>query len=116
MGTNARRALPAMICSAASSVAADHVGRRFVDTAPRRGVAGVEKSLARDRRFRDQVDILGRVKRLQFFARGGARLHDAHALVEAARGELGEKRRVPIGPERMPVAEPVTRQAFAGNQ
>jgi len=96
--------------------AADHVGRRFINTSPRRRVAGVEKSLTGDRRLGDQVDILRSVKRLQFLARGGARLHDAHALVEAARGELGEKRRVPVGPERMPVAEPITREAFSGNQ
>ena len=60
--------------------------------------------------------ILRRVKGLQFLARGRARFHDAHALVEPARDELGEKRRVPVGPEWMAVAEAVTREAFAGDQ
>ena len=94
---------------------ADHVGRRLVDAAPRRRVAGVEESLAGQRRFRDQVDVLRRVERLELVARGGARLHDAHALVEAARGELREKCRVAIGAERMAVAETVAREALAGD-
>jgi hypothetical protein len=53
---------------------------------------------------------------LQLFARGGTRFHDAHALVETARGELGEKCRMAVGPERMAVAESVSRQALAGDQ
>jgi hypothetical protein len=53
---------------------------------------------------------------LQFFAGGRARFHDAHALVEPARGELGEKCRMPVRPERMAVTESVSRQALAGDQ
>ena len=56
------------------------------------------------------------MKGLQFFAGGGARFHDAHALVESARGEFGEKRRVAVRPEWMAVTESVPREAFAGNQ
>ena len=97
-------------------MAPDDVRGGLVDAAPGRRVARVEITLTGQRALGDQVEILRRVKGLQFFARGRARFHDAHALVEPARGELGEKSGMAVRTERMAVAEAVTRQAFAGDQ
>ena len=56
------------------------------------------------------------MKGLQFFARGRARFHDLHALVQPSRDQLGEKSGVTVRTERVAVAKAVTRQAFARDQ
>jgi hypothetical protein len=93
-----------------------HVGGGFIHAAPRRRVAGIEETLTGERRFRDQFQVLRRVEGLQFFAGGRARFHDAHPLVEPARGEFGKKGGVAVLAEWMPVAKAVSRQTFSGDQ
>ena len=44
---------------------ADHIGRRFVNAAPRRRVAGVEVALAGDRAIGDQVEIFAACERIR---------------------------------------------------
>jgi hypothetical protein len=56
------------------------------------------------------------MKGLQFLASGRPRFHDLQTLVQPARHELGEKGRVAIRPERVAIAEAITRQAFASDQ
>jgi hypothetical protein len=94
----------------------DDVRRGLENAAPGRRIARIEVALAGARGFLDPVDVLRGVEGFEFVARGRARFHHADALVEAARREFGEKRRMAIGTERMAVAESVTREAFARDQ
>jgi hypothetical protein len=95
---------------------ADHIGSRFINAAPRRRVSRVQESFARQRCFRDQVEVLRRVEGFKFLARRRARFHDTHAFVEPTRGELGEKRGVTVLAEGMAIAESITCQALARHQ
>src|SRR6185437_6352338 len=62
-----------------------------------------------------ELQIARGMKRKQLRFRGITRLEHAHPAVERARGELPQKRRLAIGPERMTVAKAVARDALAGN-
>ena len=93
----------------------DHVRGRLVHPTPGGSVAGIEVALTGQRPVRDQVDVLRGVKGLELGTRRRARLHHPHALVETARGELGEEGGVPVLPERVAVGKAVARQPFASH-
>src|SRR5262245_61953991 len=95
---------------------ADDVARGLVDAAPGRRVAGVEIAVAGRRAFAHQIDVRGRMKPFELFA--GSRTRDAalDAPVESALVQFPHESFVPIGPERVAVAEAVARNLVARYQ
>ena len=116
MGMNARRALPGHDLVGGEQRGADHVGRGFVDAAPGRRVAGVEKTLAGARTLPRPGRRTAACERTRNSSRVAARVSMMRTRLSSPRAEnSAKKRRVAVRPERMAVAEAIARQALAGD-
>ena len=95
---------------------ADDVARGFVDAAPGRRVACVEIAEAARRTLAHEIDVGRRVKPFELFTRSGARDAALDAPVQSALVQLAHECFVPVGPERVAVAEAVARDLVARHQ
>ena len=63
-----------------------------------------------------QIDVLGRVKGFELFARRTARAAALHAPVEAAGMQLAHESLVPVRSERVTIAESIAGDFVAGDE
>src|SRR3954470_3646190 len=86
---------------------ADHRARGFIDTLPRRRIAGVQVSVTRGGALIDEVEIGRGMKTFQLFSSCLPRSGTLHTAIQAGLVQLAHERFVPIGPEWMTFAKSI---------
>ena len=93
----------------------DDVARRLEHAFPGGRVAGIQVTVAAGGFRLHQVDVLGAVEQLEFATGGGARRQLQDAAIESLGDQLAPEGLVPVGAERMTVAEGIAGDPLAGN-